>query len=228
MALPEGGRAPAQPDPGSQLCPHQQGLGAPAPSRRAGMGLRQEAPCWEQGPAAGVASLSQQGCGAARASGTTVPTPSPSGAGCHWAPFPGALSSRGTRPKILARLRAQGSPKRRHLLPPAGTVPPGEGRRGEICTGGDFSADRTHAHTHTHTIECNRTQCKNQFHAHTIRLCKAHTLQYSRRSGGQGGRQWLRYCTGVNVNNKASSERASRETRTAALYRNALKTTRSS
>lgn len=84
-----------------------------------------------------------------------------------------------------------------------------------------------HTHTRTHTIECNRTQCKNQFHAHAIRLCKAHTLQYSRRRGGQGGRQWPRYCTGVNVNNKASSKRALRETkRTVALYKNALKTTR--
>lgn len=53
-------------------------------------------------------------------------------------------------------------------------------------------------HTHTHTTECNRTQCKNQVDAGAIRLCKAHT--YSTGRGGAGG-QWLRYCTGINVNN---------------------------
>lgn len=40
-------------------------------------------------------------------------------------------------------------------------------------------------HTHTHTIECNRTQCKNQVDAGAIRLCKAHT--YSTGRGGAGG-----------------------------------------
>lgn len=141
---------------------------------------------------------------------------------------PGSLP-RGPGPKSSQSFEPKRSPKRRRLLPPAGTVPPGRGPKGrDLYRWRLLSRPDARTHTHTHTIECNRTQCKNQFHAHAIRLCKAHTLQYSRRSGGQGvgGRQWLRYCTGVNVNNKASSERASPETRTAALYKNALKTTR--
>lgn len=43
VALPEGGRAPAQPNPGSHLCPRQQGFRALAPLHRARTGLRQEA-----------------------------------------------------------------------------------------------------------------------------------------------------------------------------------------
>lgn len=113
--------------------------------------------------------------------------PGAAGAGVGYLP-PGLCWQRDME-LIPALFNIQVSQKRHHLrtpLPPAGTVPPRKGQKGEICTCHKFSS-RPDTRTHTHTIECNRTQCKNQFHAHAIRLCKAHTLQYSRRSGGQGG-----------------------------------------
>lgn len=147
---------------------------------------------------------------------------------------PGATGLPSTGPwlKILTRIRAQkGAQSGVASCHPLGPCPPGEGRRGEICTGGDFSADRTHAHTRTHTpSSATERSVKTRF-THTLSVC-ARLTRYSTagdqagKVGGLGGRQWLRYCTGVNVNNKASSERASPETRTAALYKNALKTTR--
>lgn len=138
-------------------------------------------------------------------------------------PSPGLCWQRDTE-LIPAPFNIQVSLKRRHLLPPAGTVTPEKGGKGSDLYMSQLLKQTGHTHTRTHTIECNRTQCKNQFHAHAIRLCKAHTLQYSRRRGRQGGRRWPRYCTGVNVNNKESSKRALRETkRTVALYKNALK-----
>lgn len=100
---------------------------------------------------------------------------------------PGSLP-RGPGPKSSPGFEPKRSPKRRRLLPPAGTVPPGRGPKGrDLYRWRLLSRLDARTHTHTHTIECNRTQCKNQIHAHAIRLCKAHTLQYSRRSGGQGG-----------------------------------------
>lgn len=188
-------------------------------------------PGWESCGALGAPRQTQRPSARAHSQQLTPPRRSPAaaGAGVGYVP-PGLCWQRDTE-LIPAPSNIRVSLKRRHLLtllPPAGTVPPRKGPKGERFVHVTTSqADRTHAHTHTHTIECNRTQCKNQFHAHAIRLCKAHTLQYSRRRGGRGGRRWLRYCTGVNVNNKASSKRALQETkRTVALYKNALKTTR--
>lgn len=83
---------------------------------------------------------------------------------------------------------------------------PRKGPRGERFVQVTTSqADRTHTHTHTastHTTECNRTQCRTSF-THTQSVC-ARLTRYSTAGTGQ---RWLGYCTGVNVNNKASSER---------------------
>lgn len=82
---------------------------------------------------------------------------------------------------------------------------PRRGPRGERFVQVTTSqADQTHAHTHppTHTTECNRTQCRTSF-THTQSVC-ARLTRYSTAGTGQ---PWLGYCTGVNVNNKASSER---------------------
>lgn len=89
---------------------------------------------------------------------------------------------------------------------PLGLRPQERAERGEICTGHNFSSrPDTLTHTHrapTHTTECNRTQCKTSF-THTQPVC-ARLTRYSTAGTGQ---PWLGYCTGVNVNNKASSER---------------------
>lgn len=85
--------------------------------------------------------------------------------------------------------------KRCHLLPPAGTVPPGKGREGRDLYNSSSRPD-THSHTrstHTHTTECNRTQCRTSF-THAVRLCKAHTLQYGRDGAAMAGILYRSQC----------------------------------
>lgn len=69
---------------------------------------------------------------------------------------------------------------------------------------------RTRAHTHT---QCNRTQCKNQFSRTRYPFVQGSHVTVQPEIGRARGRRWLRYCTGVNVNNKASSARALQETK---------------
>lgn len=159
--------------------------------------LRQDAPRRERGACGGYGFLQPPGteprAGAVPRCPCRFPAPRcsqevPGAAGAGVGYLPPGLCWQRDMELIPAPFNIQVSQKRHHLLtplPPAGTVPPERAKRERFVHVTSSQADRTHAHTHT--IECNRTQCKNQFHAHAIRLCKAHTLQYSRRSGGQGG-----------------------------------------
>jgi len=225
------------PSPAPASAPCQQGLGGPSLGEQRGglhgarARLRQDAPRRERGALRWVwlppATRVSEPPGRCR---TPVPVPIPNGSllpggprsSWSWGGIPSTGPSlaegRGADPcpgEHPSELDAASPPAR-----PLGPCPPGRAGRGEIGTGHDFSSrldTRTHAHTPSSATE---RSVKTSFtHTH---LRKARTSRYGR---GRGGR-WLRYCTGVNVNNTASSERASQETkRTVALYKNALETT---
>lgn len=132
----------------------------------------------------------------------------PGAAGAEAGSLPPGLCWQRDTELIPAPFKHPSDPEAVTSCHPLGPCPQERAERGEICTGHDFSSrPDTHSLTHTptpptHTTECNRTQCRTIF-THTQSVC-ARLTRYSTAGTGQ---RWLGYCTGVNVNNKASSER---------------------
>lgn len=87
---------------------------------------------------------------------------------------------------IPAQFKHPSEPEGRHLLPPAGTVPPRKGPRGERFVQVTTSqADRTHTHTHTHTTECNERSVKPVPRTHSPFVQGSHvTVRPGRGSDG--------------------------------------------
>lgn len=206
--------------PGQHLpLPHTKGLG-PLPWGAVGSlcgaraGLRQDAPCGEQGPAVGMASSCQRaarsprqvqrpfGHGFPARSSQEVPGAAGGGAGS----LPPALCWQRDTELIPAPFKHPSDPEKRcHLLPPAGTVPPGKGREGRDLYRSQLLKQTGHTLTrtqHPHTPP-SATERSVEPVSHTQSVC-ARLTRYSTAGTGQ---RWLGYCTGVNVNNKASSER---------------------
>lgn len=92
------------------------------------------------------------------------------------------------------------------LLPPRWDRAPRKGLKGDLYRSQLLKQTR-HTHTH-HRVQQNSVQTR---FTHTRSVC-ARLTRYSTAGARAGeGRRWLRYCTGVNVNNAASSERASQD-----------------
>lgn len=100
---------------------------------------------------------------------------------------------------IPAQFKHPSDPEGRRLLPPAGTVPPGKGREGRDLYRSQLLKQTGHTLTHTHTEHPPTPSSATErsvkpVHAHTARLCKAHTLQYGRDGAAMAGILYRSQC----------------------------------
>lgn len=156
-----GQHLPLPPSTGSEPLP----WGAAGGLCGARTGLRQDAPCGEQGPAVGMASSCRELPGSCsprqvqRPFGHRFPARSsqevPGAAGGGAGSLPPALCWQRDTELIPAPIKHPSDPEKRcHLLPPAGTVPPGKGREGRDLYRSQLLKQTGHTLTHaapTHT-----------------------------------------------------------------------------